>query len=85
MVEKPSHVKQLSLNHVCKIGLKYTKDDPHFRDQLTTLIHLPQGYTILPYVVEGATNQIIIFSGLVFVVYFMGLLLFFFWGGGYIF
>jgi hypothetical protein len=22
MVEKPSHVKQLSLNHVCKIGLK---------------------------------------------------------------
>jgi hypothetical protein len=22
MVEEPSHVKQLSLNHVCKIGLK---------------------------------------------------------------
>jgi hypothetical protein len=25
MVKEPSHVKQLSLNHVCKIGLKYTK------------------------------------------------------------
>jgi hypothetical protein len=23
MVGEPSHVKQLSLNHVCKIGLKY--------------------------------------------------------------
>jgi hypothetical protein len=23
MVEEPSHVKQLSLNHVCSIGLKY--------------------------------------------------------------
>jgi hypothetical protein len=23
MVEEPSHIKQLSLNHVCKIGLKY--------------------------------------------------------------
>jgi hypothetical protein len=23
MVEKPSHVKQLSLNHVCKIGFNY--------------------------------------------------------------
>jgi hypothetical protein len=22
MVEEPSHIKQLSLNHVCKIGLK---------------------------------------------------------------
>ncbi len=25
MVEEPSHVKQLSLNHVCKIGLKVPK------------------------------------------------------------
>jgi hypothetical protein len=29
MVEEPSHVKQLSLNHVCKIGLtKMLKTDP---------------------------------------------------------
>jgi hypothetical protein len=27
MVGEPSHVKQLSLNHVCKIGLKYFNSD----------------------------------------------------------
>jgi hypothetical protein len=26
MVEEPSHVKQLSLNHVCKIGLTFYID-----------------------------------------------------------
>jgi hypothetical protein len=27
MVEEPSHVKQLSLIHVCKIGLKFNSPD----------------------------------------------------------
>jgi hypothetical protein len=27
MVEEPSHVKQLSLNHVCKIGFKVPKHE----------------------------------------------------------
>jgi hypothetical protein len=27
MVEEPSHIKQLSLNHVCKIGLKVNSNE----------------------------------------------------------
>jgi hypothetical protein len=36
MVEEPSNVKQLSLNHVCKIGLKRTSFS-HYLTKLTVL------------------------------------------------
>ena len=35
MVDDPSHVKQLSLNHVCKIGLRW----PELGQKITLAIH----------------------------------------------
>ncbi len=35
MVGEPSHVKQLSLNHVCKIGLKGTTTQKAYSHFLT--------------------------------------------------
>jgi hypothetical protein len=36
MVEEPSHVKQLSLNHVCKIGLMSPRFYPQFTHRVAT-------------------------------------------------
>jgi hypothetical protein len=40
MVEEPSHVKQLSLNHVCKIGLKVHKHENIFCSDIEFLTFL---------------------------------------------
>jgi hypothetical protein len=57
MVGQPSHVKQLSLNHVCKIGLKFSRKGEKLNQR--TLYPLDDQYLCKK--VRGDGNICIIF------------------------